>query len=47
MFKTLVVGTRWNRLNRLAEAVLLSIHNLCFWTEIKKKNYTPKTPVLF
>ena len=33
MLKTLIVGTRYNR---LAEVVLMSIHNLCFGSKIRK-----------
>ena len=37
LLKTLIVGTRWNR---LSEAVLTSTHNLCFRAKIRKM-YTP------
>ena len=35
-------------LNRLADAVLTSAHNLCFGAKIRKKNrYTPAYPVFY
>ena len=39
LLKTLIVGTRWNR---LIEAVLTSTHNLCFGAKIRKKVYPCK-----
>ena len=35
------------RKNRLAEAVLTSTHNLCFWAEIKKNNVHPFKPQFY
>ena len=40
LLKTLIVGTRKNR---LSEAALTSTHNLCFGAKIRKK-YTPVNP---
>ena len=39
LLKTLIVGTRWNRLNK---AVLTSTHNLCFRAKIRKNVYPCK-----
>ena len=39
--KTYIVGTR---LNRLAEAVLTSTHNVSFGAKIRKSRYTPAYP---
>ena len=39
LLKTLIVGTRRNRLN---EAVLTSTHNLCFRAKIRKNVYPCK-----
>ena len=44
LLKTLIVGTRLNRLNEAVEAVLTSTHNLCFGAKIRKKKYTPVNP---
>ena len=42
LLKTLVVGTRYNR---LAEVVLRSTHNLCFGTQIRNIRIPPHIPV--
>ena len=43
LLKTLIVGTRYNR---LGEAVLMSTHNLCFGAKIRKIGIPLHTPVL-
>ena len=44
LLKTLIVGTRWNR---ISEAVLTSTHNLCFCAEIRKNNVHPCKPQFY
>ena len=44
VFKTLIVGTRQNR---LAEAVLTCTHNLCFGAKIRKIGIPLHTPVYY